>query len=367
MPETKQHDNEQMTRTGARRTKVTPRVSLADLAAHLGLSKSTVSRVLSKVPAAKSIPAATQQRVIAAAKELDYEPNLIARLFQQGKTLNVGVVLPCLTEAYSAQILGGIEDALGEATYTCAVFQHHRDSLTLDGLQATSRQRDVDGLITISTALTWVPIVPMVTISWPGKLPLACNVQLDHVQVARLGLKHLMSKGHRRIALIQGQDESSDAQTRATAIRREASSLGITIPDVLVEKLRDDEPSVEPGYAATKRLLASGSHFTALFAFNDYTAIGSVKALREASLNVPKDVSVIGVDDVQPAAYHDPALTTLRQPLSDMGRKAAGLLLELLTKKVCLTEAQTILVAPTLVERTSTAHVAQPVDWNDCR
>jgi DNA-binding LacI/PurR family transcriptional regulator len=353
-----------MTGDAGRRVKISQRVTLADLAAHLKLSKSTDSRVLSQVPAVRSIPLETQQRVIDAARRFNYEANLLARFLQLGKTLNVGVVLPCLTEAYSAQILGGVQDGLGKASYTCVVFQHHRDPSTLDGLEATTRQRNVDGLISISTALTWVPLIPMVTVSWPGKLPLAYNLQLDHVRVARLGLKHLVSKGHRFIALIEGQNESSDAQSRARAIRQEASSLGIDIPDVLVEKLRDAEPLIEPGYAATKRLLASGLTLSAIFAFNDYTAIGSIKSLREAGLRVPKDVSVIGVDNVQPAGYHDPALTTLAQPLPGMGRKAAGLLLELLARRVCLNQPQTVLVRPTLIERASTAHVAQPVDWN---
>lgn len=332
------------------------RIVLADLAAHLGLSKSTVSRVLSQVPASKSIPLETQQRVIAAAHAFNYEPNLLARSLPQGKTLMVGVVLPCLTEAYCAQILGGIEDALAKKGYACIVFQHLRASSTLEVLKARSKQRGVDGLITISTALSWVPHVPMVTISWPGKLPVACNIQLDHALVARLGLEHLIAMGHRRIAVIQGQDESSDAQRRAKAIKQQSYSLGVPIPDSLMEKLVGDEPSIEPGYAATKRLLAKGATFTALFAFNDYSAIGSIKAFRESGLSVPKDISVIGVDDVQPTGYHDPSLTTVRQPLVDMGRDAATILLESLKKPRNLGDPRTVLISPNLVVRSSTSH-----------
>ena len=295
--------------------------------------------------------------MIAAAHAFNYEPNLLARSLYQGKTLTVGVVLPCLTEAYCAQILGGIEDALAKKGYACVVFQHRRSPSTLEELKIRSKQRGVDGLITISTALGWVPHVPMVTISCPGKLPVACNVQLDHALVARLGLEHLIAMGHRHIAVIQGQDESSDAQRRAKAIKQQSFSLGVPIPDSLIEKLCNDEPSIEPGYAATKRLLAKATDFTAIFAFNDYSAIGAIKAFREAGLSVPQDVSVVGVDDIQPAGYHDPSLTTVRQPLADMGRDAASILLESLKKPRYPTDPRTVLISPTLVERSSTSHL----------
>jgi LacI family transcriptional regulator len=129
---------------------------------------------------------------------------------------------------------------------------------------------------------------------------------------------------------------------------------GMTILPQLVAQLEGDQPTHEPGYLATQKLLASGEAFTALFSFNDVSAIGAIKALREAGLRVPQDVSVVGFDDVQSAAFQNPALTTVRQPLRRMGVLAAQTVLQQIGSGVGGNAAQQIIVDPELVVREST-------------
>ena len=158
--------------------------------------------------------------------------------------------------------------------------------------------------------------MPVVSVSGHDRVAGVTNIVLNHRTAAELGLRHLMEMGHRRIAFFQGQTFSSDTEVRWQAIRAAAGSLGLTIHQKLIVRLEGDSPSPQTGYCAAQRLLATGEHFTALWAFNDISAIGAVRALIEAGLRVPQDVSVLGFDDVYGAAFHNPALTTVRQPLA---------------------------------------------------
>jgi DNA-binding LacI/PurR family transcriptional regulator len=154
------------------------------------------------------------------------------------------------------------------------------------------------------------------------------NIVLNHQRAAEVALKHLFHLGHRQIAFIKGQEFSSDTAVRWATIERVARQLGLPINRRLVTQLEGDSPSPQLGYKATKKLLASGETFSALFAFNDISAMGAIRALREAGWQVPEDVSVVGFDDIQNAAYQNPGLTTVRQPLREMGRIAAEILLK---------------------------------------
>ena len=154
------------------------------------------------------------------------------------------------------------------------------------------------------------------------------NIVLNHQRAAEAALKHLFHLGHRQIAFIKGQEFSSDTEVRWANIEGVARHLGLTIHPRLVAQLEGDSSSPQLGYMATKVLLASRESFTALFAFNDISAMGAIRALRESGRQVPEDVSVVGFDDIQSAAFQNPSLTTVRQPLRAMGRAAAEILLK---------------------------------------
>ena len=328
-------------------------VSLKTLAKHLGLSVATVSRVLTAAPAARSIPKVTQDRVFAAAAEMKYRPNVVARSLRKQQTMTIGVMVPEVSEGYATLVLSGVEERLMEAHYFYFVVSHHHRPEMIERCQHMLLDRAVEGLIAIDTPLTHRSSVPTVTVSGHHEPEGVTNIILDHNRAAALAIDHLHQLGHREIALIKGQEFSSDTDARWEGIRLAMAARGLRVAPQLVARLEGDAPTHDPGYAATRRLLAAGKHFTALFAFNDVSAIGAIRAFREAGLRVPEDVSVVGFDDVQSAAYQNPALTTVRQPLQRMGTLAATQVLEQISSGQ-LPAVQQIVVSPELVVREST-------------
>ena len=330
-------------------------ISLKELAAQLGLSSATVSLVINRSPGAKSIPPATQERVRKAAREFNYRPNLMARALRQKRTFTIGVIVPEVSEGYAALVLSGIEDHLLQEGYFYFVVSHrHRPDL-LEEYPALLQQRAVEGLIAVDTLLTKSPAIPTVAISGHRDVPGVTNIVLDHNLAAHLALEHLQKLGHTRIALIKGQDFSSDTEIRWRALHAVAKQLGIAIHECLTVQLHGDSPSPEVGYGVTRKILARHEPFTALFAFNDISAIGAIQALRESGKHVPEDVSVVGFDDIQSAAFQNPALTTVRQPLRQMGVIAAETLLRRITSPRSMEYSREIVVKPDLVVRGTTA------------
>jgi LacI family transcriptional regulator len=161
--------------------------------------------------------------------------------------------------------------------------------------------------------------------------------------------------GHTKIAFIKGQDFSSDTETRWQAILSACKELGITVQEELIVQLDLDSPSPEVGLGVTRKLLKRDKPFTALFAFNDISAIGAIQALRESGKRIPEDVSVIGFDDIQSASFQNPGLTTVRQPLRQMGVVAAETLLQRITARGKNSYPLEIVVRPELIVRQSTA------------
>jgi DNA-binding LacI/PurR family transcriptional regulator len=335
-------------------------VSLKKLAAHLDLSPTTLSMVLNNSPLASTIPQETKDRIFEAARKFDYRPNFIARSLRSARTYTLGVLVPELSDGYSAMVLSGVEEHLLKEGYFYFVASHrHRPDL-IERYPRLLLERCVEGLIAVDTPVTHEPPYPVVTVSGHHDARGITNVLLDHGQAAKLALEYLTHLGHRQIAVIKGQDFSSDTKVRWEAIRHEAGEIGASIDPSLVAQLEGDLPSPETGYVAAQKLLASGRSFTALFAFNDVSAIGAIRALQEAGHRVPEDISVVGFDDIYSAAFHNPALTTIRQPLREMGRLAAEHLLNRIANSPQSPFPDVVTVQPELVIRKSTAPVGQP-------
>ena len=330
-------------------------VSLKELASHLNLSTTTVSFVLNGSPMANTIPPQTQERIFAAAREFQYRPNFIARSLRAQRTYSIGVLMPELSGGYSAMVLSGVEERLLEADYFYFVASHrHREEL-IKRYSRLFAERCVEGLLAIDTPQREQSLLPVVSISGHDKTPGVTNIVLNHDTAALLALKHLKELGHRHIAVIKGQDFSSDTEIRWEAICKAAQQLDLSIPTHHVAQLQGNSPSPETGYAATQTLLGAAQPFTALFAFNDISAIGAIGALREAGKRVSEDVSVIGFDDVDAAAFHNPPLTTVRQPLKKMGHLAADILLKKISRAFDDEPPAFVNVEPELVIRNSTA------------
>ncbi len=331
-------------------------VSLKQLAKSLGLSTTTLSLVLNNSDKAQSIPQETKDRIFAAARDLNYRPNFFARSLRSQRTFSIGVIIPELSDGYSALVLTGVEDHLLKAGYMYFVTSHRHKENLIDEYPRLLYERSVEGLIAIDTPYRQDLPLPVVTVSGHQEMPGVTNLILNHDQAAELALRHLAELGHRKIAFIKGQSFSSDTEVRWQAIRTVSKQLGIEISGALTQQMEGESASPEVGYEAAVRLLKQRERFTALLAFNDICAIGAIRAFREAGMQVPEDVSVVGFDDIYEAAYHIPALTTIKQPLRRMGRLAA----ETIVNRICHPNEggpAFVQVEPELVIRESTAAV----------
>jgi DNA-binding LacI/PurR family transcriptional regulator len=326
-------------------------VSLKMLAEYLSLSAATVSFVLNDAPN-RSIPETTRQRVRDAAKKFGYQPSHIARSLQGRRTHTIGILLPEIGNGYHSQVLSGAADVLMKEGYFFFTAHHrHRKDLVAK-YPGMLHARGVEGLLLIDTHFDTAPPCPTVTLASHTPIAGVANVILDDDRAAELALGHLHELGHRRIAYMRGQPFSSDSRSRWQATLRVARSLGLHVDAELTIHLDEDSYSPELGYQGVKELLARRSDFTAVLAFNDVAAIGAVRALYDAGLHVPSDVSVVGFDDIMAAEFYTPRLTTVRQPLEQMGGAAASLLL----KRVGgATVPDLTRIEPALIVRESTA------------
>lgn len=331
-------------------------ISLKALAEHLGLSSATVSLVINRSPGAKSIPESTQERVRKAAREMNYRPNLMARSLRQKRSFTIGVIVPEVSEGYAALVLSGIEDHLLQEGYFYFVVSHRHRKDLIEEYPLILQQRAVEGLIAVDTILNGSGAVPAVAISGHRHVSGVTNIVVDHNLAAHLALEHLQKLGHARIALIKGQSFSSDTEIRWQAVLSVGKQLGIKIDEKLTAQLESDSPSPAVGYEVTRKILARNEPFTALFAFNDISAIGAIQALRGAGKRVPEDISVVGFDDIQSAAYQNPGLTTVRQPLRQMGVIAAETLLTRINSPRTTHYPKELVVEPELIIRGSTAN-----------
>ena len=331
-------------------------VTLKAVAQHLGLTPGTVSAVLNDSPSARSIPEETKNRIRAAAKELNYRPNFFARTLRNKRTYTIGVIAEEIGDSYSSPIISGIEQYLRERNYFFLTVVHRHDLTLLSRYSQLLLERGVEGIITVDTTVQDSPTLPTVAIAGHKKLKGVTNIVLDHEQAATLALQHLKDLGHRHIAFMKGNPVSSDAKDRWEAICRVASQLELCVDPELSIQIDTDDPTPRLGYPFAKQLLSTKKPFTALFAYNDMSAIGAIRAIQEQGMRVPQDISVMGFDDIPGAAFHSPSLTTVRQPLNRMGEVAAQSLLERIEGKKDYPSE--IAIEPELVVRESTAPIA---------
>ncbi len=327
-------------------------ITLKAVAQFVGLTPGTVSAVLNNAPSARSIPQETKNRIHAAAKQLNYRPNFFARTLRNKRTYTIGVIAEEIGDSYGSAVISGIEQHLRKNGYFFLTVAHRHDTELLSRYSQMLSERGVEGIITVDTKVQESPTLPTVAVAGHKKLKDVTNIVLDHDRAAVLALNHLKSLNHEHIAFMKGSPLSSDSEERWASICRIAAQMGIKIDPALISQIDKEDPTPMVGYPLVKELLARKVPFTALFAYNDISAIGAIRALQEEGLRVPQDVSVIGFDDIPGAAFHMPSLTTVRQPLARMGEVAAQSLLERIEgKKEFPSE---IAIEPELVVREST-------------
>ncbi|MGD0346418.1 MAG: LacI family DNA-binding transcriptional regulator [Terracidiphilus sp.] len=338
-------------------------VNLRMLAEHLGLSQTTVSLVLNNSPSAKSIPKETCERVAEAAKRLNYRPNYFARSLRRSKSMSVGVLAPDLSEGYFTRVMSGVVEELNHAHYFFFTACHYWDKELLERYPRLLIERAVDGFLLLNTALDELSVpVPVVAISAHSAASKVTNIVLDHYMAAKLALKHLYDLGHRRIAFMHGPAAIPDSVYRWAGIQMVAQELDLKTDASLTVHLDQSGWPLKTGqhpmdpqiaYEPTRALLENNRDVTALFCFNDTAAMGAIRAIKDAGLDVPGDISVVGFDDITSAAFSTPSLTTVHQPLFEMGQKGAKLLLERIANREKQFPAE-IEVSPELVVREST-------------
>lgn len=332
-----------------------PRITLKILAERLHLTPGTISAALNNSAAARAIPEHTKKRIIDAARELNYRPNYFARSLRLQRTYTIGVITKQIGDPYGSGIISGIDDYLQNTEYVFLTVVHRHEQRVLQTYTQMLLARGVEGFITVDTSVKDPPRLPTVAVAGHRSVPGVTNITLDEKLAARLALMHLLDHGHREIAFLKGQTRSSDSKTRWTAICQVATELGVRIRPELTSQIESDVGTPDLGYPATKRLLARKQFFTALFAYNDISAIGAIWAFQEAGLRVPEDVSVVGFDNVPLATIFRPNLTTVGQPLQRMGQIAARTVINQIEKTA--EYVPEIAVEPELIIRASSGSV----------
>jgi DNA-binding LacI/PurR family transcriptional regulator len=327
-------------------------VTLKMVAERVGLTKGTCSAVLNKSAAAQSVPQHTQERIQAAARELNYRPSFYARNLGIKRTYMIGVVTQEFGDFYGSPIISGIERYLRQQNFFFLAVAHRHNPQLLETYSHLLVDRGIEGFITVDTVVDHPLPLPTVAIAGHRRIENVTNLVLDHRKGAWLALEHLVYLGHKEIAFMKGAAISPDSEDRWKAVREAAAEFGIEMPSDLVIQLQTVDSTPQLGYPFAKELLARGRHFTALFAYNDVSALGAIRAFQESGLRVPADISVIGFDDISIAVHNNPSLTTIRQPLQKMGEMAAQTLLKRIEDhEHCEAE---IAVEPELVVRGST-------------
>jgi len=341
-------------------------VTIKDVARESGFSPTTVSIVLNDAPLARYIPLRTKKRVKRVAERLGYHPNLFARSLRSQHSHTVGVILPDITDPYCAQILRGIENALYRSAYLPILtdIQNHRARFKRS--VAMLLERRVEGLITLANSLLLQTDllaafeqrkIPTVIIGRDAEQRSMSSVVIDNEAGTYAGMEHLYALGHRKIAFIKGPRQIVDSSRRWQGICAFAGEAGLDLDRKLIVELRQPASSYEAGVEATRELLNRQYPFTALIAFDDMTAFGAIRALRQVGRNAPEDCAVVGFDDVAAAAFYNPSLTTIRQPMETLGAIGVQILVEALNASL---NKQTFTpmhrkIKPELVVRESTS------------
>jgi LacI family transcriptional regulator len=330
-------------------------VTLEMVAKAAGVSPSTVSRILNGTALVSDDK---RQAVDEAIRTLGFRPNPVARGLAGGRTLSIGVLTQTINSPFYGEALRGIEDRCESAGYIPIFVSGHwheaEERKALDALMS----RRVDGLIVLAgllpneALLAYASHVPMVVVGRELSGPRVYSVCFENFSGGALATQHLIDSGHRRIAFITGDRLHEDARDREAGYRSALERAGIAYDPALVI---DGDFTETGGLLAVNRLLESGASFSAIFAANDQTALGAALGLYRRNIRVPDDVSLVGFDDLAVAQFAVPPLTTVRQPVYEMGERAATVVLDLLKGQV----PQTTLSGPELVTRESTRRISR--------
>ena len=328
-------------------------VSIKDIAKKLGVSASTVSRALHNHP---RISEDTRRSVQDLATEMGYVPSAAARNLVAQRSAMIGVALADFVDPYYAQQILGMEEAAVTYNYQIVFSCFYRRAEREQAIVRSFHERRMEGIIITGSesvdsyladqGQSFAPVVLINSPTYPH------SVSIDGVWGARQIVEHLLQLGHRRIAYVSWQANHQNGLNRLKGYQTALREHGLAVDQALIV---GGDGGTTGGIRAVEKLLSLSQPPTAIFCFNDRTAIGVVHGLRQHGFDVPRDFSVAGYDDLEMAHYYHPPLTTVRQPTVEIGQRAVDILLRLLNGEE---DVPSEVVKPELVVRESTAPVS---------
>ena len=337
--------------------------TMRDVAKRAGVSVTSVSHVINET---RPVSYELRERVLAAMEELGYQPNRLARSLRSGKTQIIGTIVPDSADPFFAEVARGIEDTAFENGYSLILCNSDRNLGKEAFYTNVLVEKRVDGILFLAAGVSTERIVdlqqrgiPVVVVDRELPASNVDSVVTDNAGGGWSATRHLIDLGHQRIGHIAGPSDLRLSKYRSTGYCKALEEAGIATDENLVVRGDFD---FESGHRAAHQLLANDKRPTAIFACNDIMAIGAICAAVELGLRVPEDLSVVGYDDIPLASYSNPPLTTVAQPIYDMGVTAASMLLERLHDPSG--PARQLVLDVELQIRRSTAVLSAPVASN---
>ncbi len=332
--------------------------TMKDVAQQVGVSVQTISAVINEKP---GITPETRERVFTAIEQIGYRPFSIARSLRTRRTHTVALIVPDIANPSFSTIASAAEDVAHASGYSLVNYNTHESPEREANYIRTAAERWVDGVLFVSSGDQIHGLeslqkagIPCVAIDRNPESYSGPSVTLNNVRAGELATNHLIDLGHRRLAHISGPQRLSLARERQAGFQRAIEAHGL--PKGLV--INSAGWSCADGFSAFQTLLGTKPYPTAVFAASDRIAIGAMRAANQKGLRIPEDISIVGLDDVELAAYQNPPLTTVQQSFTDLATLAMQLLLALLNGEQ---PANTRLVLePHLVVRASTTSVRTP-------
>jgi LacI family transcriptional regulator len=343
-------------------------VTLLDVARESGFSASTVSIVLNEAPLSRHVAAKTKEHIRKTALAMGYHPDAFARSLRRRRSHTIGVLVFDISDPFCMSLLRGIEQTLYATPYLPIIMDANNRREQFERYLDLLLERRVEGVVVVANWL-FSEIDPLAEIE-KNHIPAVVvgrdlaarsirSVVVDNEAGGYAAMEHLYRLGHRQIAILRGPEELDDSSRRWEGIQRFAADVSLEIDPGLTARLPsslDPNSGFDGGLRLTTELIENGSNFSAILAFDDLTALGAIRALWKAGRRIPEDCSVIGFDDVPPAALNSPGITTIRQPMQEMGSLATRLVLEAISAPDAGAVDKKLLypMDPVLVRRDST-------------
>ncbi|MDC8830197.1 LacI family DNA-binding transcriptional regulator [Alteromonas gilva] len=301
--------------------------TIRDVSKESGLSIATVSRAISNP---EMVSEESLRKVNLAIEKLQYRPNLSSQKFRLQRTNTIVVLVPNIANLFFAQLISGVEDVAIRKGYNVLLGDTRDNVSREEEFISLVDTRQADGLIQLrpNSPTKMLPSANIKAVNAAGcsGTP-SYSVRIDNIEASSKIVKYLLDQGHQRIGVISGLGDNPHSVDRLQGYKNALAAAGIGYDEELVI---EGDFTFWSGYNAVRHFVAMPNRPTALFCMSDEMAIGAIKGLKESALSVPGDMSVTGFDDLAVSNYSDPPLTTVRQPATQIGEKAAELLFQLI-------------------------------------